>query len=146
VDHPTISGLYYLQITLTLLKQIILPKGFSSYINTKTEYNSIAEKDVDIPDYFSNVTPNPMTGTSNKSIKIPYGLNIGLINIQLSIYDDYKSKNITISNSLRLESNSFNLRMCKPDVEIGRNVEDKIYFPYELNNNIRRMFRRIPGM
>jgi hypothetical protein len=60
------------------------------------QYDSIAEKDVNVPEYLQIDTPNPMTDDVSKSIVIPYGLNIGLTHTKFTIYNENENENITI--------------------------------------------------
>jgi hypothetical protein len=66
--------------------------------------DSIAEKDVNVPEYLQIDIPNPMTDDVSKSTIIPYGLNIGLNNTQFSIYNANENKNIIISKGTIIPS------------------------------------------
>jgi hypothetical protein len=77
-------------------QKIYIPYGFNCYVNTKIQYDSTVAKYVNVPEYLEIITPNPMTDADPKKINIPYGLNMGLSNTELSVYDDDETTYIII--------------------------------------------------
>jgi hypothetical protein len=100
--------IFILQIIMTIEKQITIPYGFNTSIHTLIQHDTMAEKDVNVPEYLQIDTPNPMTDDVSKSIIIPYGLNVGLNDTKVSIYNANENKNITISKG-RIIPTTFNI-------------------------------------
>jgi hypothetical protein len=103
IRHPSSNNTYYqfrcginnLHLTnhLTPGKTIMIRYCFNISIHTLIQHDTVADKDVNVPEYLEIDTPNPMTDDVSKSIIIPYGLNVGLNDTQFTIYNVNENKN-----------------------------------------------------
>jgi hypothetical protein len=104
--------------------------GFNCIINTKIQYDSVADKLVNVPDYLFIYSRNPMTDAEDRTINVPYGLNMGLSSTEFSGYDDDETKNITFPKGLSVVTEGYYLRAWKPGIVVGADLKDQIQINY----------------
>jgi hypothetical protein len=110
--------------------EINIPYNLNCFIETKLEYDSETQSNVNVPDYFNISTLNPIANALPKEIIIPYGLNMGLSSTEFSVYDDDETKNITFPKGLRMVTDGNYLRAWKPGTVVGADLKDQIQINY----------------